>query len=44
MDGGDFVVLTQAGDDSYNDYLYNTLGGVNSVETILMDTQLTANI
>ncbi len=33
--GGDVLVLRASGSNGYNDYMYNTLGGVNSVETIV---------
>lgn len=35
--GGDVLVLRASGSDGYNDYMYNDLGGVNSVETIVFD-------
>lgn len=37
--GGDFVVIRATGSDGYNDYIYYDLGGVNSVETIIIDTK-----
>ena len=40
--GGDFVVLRAAGTDSYNNYIYG-LGGVNSVETLLINSRTLAN-
>lgn len=36
--GGDVVVLRASGADGYNDYLFSDIGGVNSVETLLVDT------
>jgi cyanophycinase len=36
--GGDFVVIRATGSTGYNDYVY-TLGGVNSVETLLLDSR-----
>jgi len=42
--GGDFLVLTSTGDNSLNSLIYDSIGGVNSCETILVDTQLVANI
>lgn len=36
--GGDVVVLRASGADGYNDYLYGQIGGVDSVETLLVDT------
>lgn len=35
--GGDVLVLRASGSNGYNDYMYSTLGGVNSVETILFN-------
>ncbi len=35
--GGDVVVLRASGADGYNDYLFTDLGGVDSVETLLID-------
>lgn len=40
--GGDFVVLRASGTDGYNSYIYG-LGGVNSVETLLIDSRSLAN-
>src|SRR6476469_3276226 len=34
--GGDIVVLRASGADGYNDYLYTEIGGVDSVETLLV--------
>ncbi|MBK9032297.1 MAG: cyanophycinase [Myxococcales bacterium] len=36
--GGDVVVLRASGADGYNDYLYRAIGGVDSVETLLVDS------
>jgi cyanophycinase len=36
--GGDVVVLRTSGSDGYNDYLYTDIGGVDSVETLLVTT------
>jgi len=41
--GGDVVVLRTSGADGYNDYLYNFIGGCDSVETLLVDTPELAN-
>jgi len=38
IDGGDVVVLRASGADGYNDYLFSEIGGVDSVETLLVDT------
>lgn len=40
--GGDFLVLRATGTDAYNAYVYG-LGGVNSVETLLIDSRALAN-
>ncbi len=40
--GGDFVVLRSSGTDAYNDYIYG-LGGVNSVQTLLVTSTTQAN-
>lgn len=37
--GGDVVVLRASGSDGYNDYLYTDIGGVDSVETLLVNTR-----
>lgn len=37
--GGDFVILRASGADGYNNYLYQELGGVHSVETFLVDSR-----
>lgn len=36
---GDFVVLRSSGADGYNPYIYSDIGGVDSVETILIDSK-----
>lgn len=36
--GGDVVVLRVSGSDGYNDYLYESIGGVDSVETLRVDS------
>ncbi len=41
--GGDVVVLRASGADGYDDYLYATIGGVDSVETILVDNRAHAS-
>lgn len=41
--GGDFVIIRASGADGYNSYIYNDLGGVNSCETILIDSRNAAN-
>lgn len=38
-DKGDFVVLRSSGEDGYNPYIYSEIGGVDSVETILIDSK-----
>lgn len=35
--GGDVVVIRTSGADGYNDYLYELIGGADSVETLLLD-------
>ncbi|MEJ7805956.1 MAG: pre-peptidase C-terminal domain-containing protein [Telluria sp.] len=40
--GGDFVVLRSTGTNAYNDYIYG-LGGVNSVQTLLITSTAQAN-
>jgi cyanophycinase len=37
IDGGDVVVLRASGADGYNAYLFDEIGGVDSVETLLVD-------
>lgn len=39
IDGGDVVVLRASGADGYNDYLFDDIGGVDSVETLIVDTR-----
>ena len=41
--GGDVVVVRASGSDGYNDYLYSDIGGVDSVETLLINTAALAN-
>lgn len=41
--GGDVVVLRASGADGYNDYLYGDIGGVDSVETLLIDERALAD-
>jgi cyanophycinase len=41
--GGDVVVLRASGADGYNDYLYKTIGGCDSVETLLVTSKELAN-
>lgn len=41
--GGDVVVLRTSGSDGYNDYLFSEIGGVDSVETLRVDTRALAN-
>jgi cyanophycinase len=41
--GGDVVILRTSGADGYNDYLYNDIGGVDSVETMMVTSQELAN-
>jgi cyanophycinase len=40
--GGDFVVIRASGADGYNPYIYSDLGGVNSVETLILDSRTKA--
>lgn len=40
--GGDFVIIRASGSTGYNEYIYG-LGGVNSVETLLLDSREKAN-
>lgn len=40
--GGDFVIIRASGSTGYNDYIYG-FGGVNSVETLLLDSREKAN-
>lgn len=41
--GGDFVVLRTDDSDGYNDYIYNELGGVDSIRTLVIDSREKAN-
>jgi cyanophycinase len=41
--GGDFVVLRADDSDGYNDYIYRELGGVDSVQTLVIDSREKAN-
>ncbi len=41
--GGDVVVLRTSGADGYNDYLFEDIGGVDSVETLLVTTSSLAD-
>jgi cyanophycinase len=43
VNGGDIVVLRASGADGYNDYLYTQIGGVDSVETLLVTSPELAN-
>ena len=43
VNGGDLVVLRASGADGYNDYLYAEIGGVDSVETLLVTSIALAN-
>jgi cyanophycinase len=40
--GGDVVVLRASGADGYNDYLYSDIGGIDSVETMIVNTKALA--
>jgi len=40
--GGDVVVLRASGADGYNSYLHADIGGIDSVETLLVDTRALA--
>jgi cyanophycinase len=37
--GGDVVVLRTSGSDGYNDYLHSQIGGIDSVETLLVTSR-----
>lgn len=37
--GGDVVILRTSGSDGYNDYLYGEIGGVDSVETLVVTSK-----
>ncbi|MDZ5461059.1 cyanophycinase [Azohydromonas lata] len=41
--GGDFVVIRASGDDGYQSYVFDTIGGVDSVETLVVATRDAAN-
>lgn len=41
--GGDAVILRTSGSDGYNDYLYTGIGGVDSVETLLVTSRALAD-
>jgi len=41
--GGDVVILRTSGADGYNDYLYSTIGGCDSVETLMVTSVAFAN-
>lgn len=41
--GGDVVILRTTGTDGYNDYLHAGIGGVDSVETLLVTTRALAD-
>lgn len=41
--GGDVVVLRASGADGYNDYLFTDIGGVDSVQTMLVTTTALAD-
>lgn len=41
--GGDFVVIRVTGGDAYNEYIYSDLGGVDSVETLRIDSRALAD-
>ena len=43
MGGGDVVVLRTSGADGYNDYLFSDIGGVDSVETLVVTSEALAN-
>jgi cyanophycinase len=43
VNGGDVVVIRTSGSDGYNDYLFSEIGGVDSVETLRVDTAAFAN-
>jgi cyanophycinase len=43
IDGGDVVVLRASGADGYNDYLFGDIGGVDSVETLVVDERALAD-
>lgn len=41
--GGDFIVIRSSGADGYNPYVYSELGGVDSIETLIIDSEEKAN-
>lgn len=41
--GGDFVAINANGDDFYQSYVFDTIGGVDSVETLVVKTRDAAN-
>ena len=41
--GGDFVVLRASGSNGYNNYIFSELGGVDSVETFVIQNQQAAS-
>jgi cyanophycinase len=41
--GGDVVVIRTSGSDGYNAYLFDDIGGVDSVETLLLDDRSLAD-
>ena len=41
--GGDVVVVRVSGSDGYNDYLYSEIGGVDSVQTLKVDSRALAD-
>jgi cyanophycinase len=41
--GGDIVVIRASGSDGYNDYIFSDLGGVDSVETFVINTPQAAS-
>jgi cyanophycinase len=43
VNGGDVVILRATGADGYNDYLYSQIGGLDSVETMIIDTKALSN-
>ncbi len=43
LQGGDVVVLRTSGADGYNDYLFDEIGGCDSVETLLVTTKALAD-
>ncbi|MDP7038823.1 MAG: cyanophycinase [Myxococcota bacterium] len=43
LQGGDVVILRTSGSDGYNDYLFNDIGGIDSVETLLVTDTTLAN-